>query len=203
MKYTHLALTTDQLFKMTVKQRDTYVRKLRAMTMAEVLQGERSTVANFTSSGPLSASWEILQSPLDDVVLSNIWEKAVKIVTCPEAIQPAPFFPSKQTAEKTFLVISGSGCENFHIVKCNGSVNTLVKCSCPGFKSLRICSHAVAVSEKQGLLTKYLDACNRSTDLNITSINLAGKQDPNVGRKKSNLRRRFKGTLNAKSRNCR
>ena len=71
MKYTHLAVTTDQWFKMTVKQRDTYVSKLRAMTMVEVMQGERSTIVNFTSSGPLSPSWEILQSPLDDVVLSN------------------------------------------------------------------------------------------------------------------------------------
>ena len=195
MKYTHLAVTTDQWFKMTVKQRDTYVRKLRAMTMAEVMQGERSTVVNFTSSGPLSASWEILQSPLNEVVLINIWEKTVKIVTSPGAIQPAPFFPSKQTAEKIFLVVSESGCENFHTVKCNGSVNPVVKCSCPGFKSLGICSHAVAISEKQGLLTKYLDALNRSTGLNITSINMASKQDPNVGRKRSNPRKRFKGPM--------
>lgn len=195
MKYTHLAVPTDQWFKMTVKQKDTYVRKLRAMTMAEVMQGESSTIINFTSSGPLSASWEILQSPLDDVILSTIWEKAVKIVTSPGAIQPAPFFPSKQTAENTFLVVNESGCENFYTVKCNGSINTVVKCSCPGFKSLGICSHAVAVSKKQGALTKYLDAFNRSTSLNITLINVAGKQDPNVGRKKSNRCKRFKGPM--------
>ena len=72
MRYTHLTVTTDQWFKMTVKQCNTYVRKLRVMTMAEVMQEERSTVINFTSLGPLSASWETLQSPLDDVVLSNI-----------------------------------------------------------------------------------------------------------------------------------
>ena len=195
MKYTHLAVTTDQWFKMTVKQRDTYVRKLRAMTMAEVMQGERSTVVDITCSGPLSASWEILQSPLDDVVLSNIWEKAAKIVTSPGAIQPAPFFPSKQTTENTFLVVSESGYEKFHSVKCNGSVNIVVKCSCPGFKSLGICSHAVAISKKQGVLTKYLAAFHRSTSLNITSINVAGKQDPNVGRKKRNPRKRFKGPM--------
>ena len=82
--------------------------------MAEVMQGERSTVVDITCSGPLSAPWEILQSPLDDVVLSNIWEKVAKIVTSPGAIQPAPFFPSKQTTENTFLVVSESGCENFH-----------------------------------------------------------------------------------------
>ena len=95
MKYSHLAISTDRLFKMTVKQRDTYVRKLRAMTMAEVMQGEGSTVVNFPSSGPLSASWETLQSLPDDVVLSNIWEKVVKIVSSPGAIQPAPFLPRK------------------------------------------------------------------------------------------------------------
>ena len=195
MKYSHLAISTDHLFKMTVKQRDTYVRKLRAMTMAEVMLGEGNTVVNFPSSGPLSASWEILQSPLDDVVLSNIWEKAVKIVTSPGAIQPAPFFSSKQAAKNTFLVVSESGCENFRTVKCNGIVNTVVKWSCPGFKSRGICSHAVAVSEKQGVLTKYLDAFNRSSSLNITSINVAGKQDPKVGRKKSNPRKRFKGPM--------
>ena len=92
-------------------------------------------------------------------------------------------------------MVSESGCENFYTVKCNGSVNTVVKCFCPGFKSLDICSHTVAVSEKQGLLTKYLDALNRSTSLNITSINMAGKQDPNVGRKRSNPRKRFKGPM--------
>ena len=180
------------MFKMTVKQRDTYVRKLRAMTMAEVMQGERSTVVDIICSGPLSAPWEILQSPLDDVVLSNMWEKAAKIVTSPGAIRPAPFFPSKQTTENTFLVVSERGCENFHTVKCNCSVSIVVKYSCPGFKSLGICSHAVAVAEKQGVLTKYLDSVNRSTSLNITSINVAGKQDPNVGCKKRNPRKRFK-----------
>lgn len=136
-----------------------------------------------------------MQSRLDDVVLRNIWEKAGKIVTSPGAIQPAPFFPNKQTAEDTFLVVSESSCENFHTVKCNGSGSNVVKCSCPGFKSLAICSHALAVSEKEGLLTKYVDAFNSGTSLNITSINMASKQDPNVGRKKSNPRKRFKGSM--------
>lgn len=163
--------------------------------MAEVMQGEKSTIVNVTSSEPLSVSWTILQTRLDDVVLRNIWEKAGKIVTSPGAIQPAPFFPSKQTADNTFLVVSKTNCDNFHTVKCNGSGNTVVKCSCPGFKSLAICSHALALSEKEGLLTKYVDAFNSGASLNVTSINMAGKQDPNVGRKKSNPRKRFKGPM--------
>ena len=37
MNYPHLALSVDQWFKMTVKQRETYVKKMRRMSMAEVL----------------------------------------------------------------------------------------------------------------------------------------------------------------------
>lgn len=196
MKYPHLALTTDQWFKMTVKQRESYVKKLRGMTMADVLQGETSAVQTVAPTGALSASWEILESPLDDVVLSHIWQKAANIVTSPGAVQCAPFLPNKQPVEGcTFLVVSESSTDNFHTVKCGSGISGVVKCSCPGFTSLGICSHAVAVSEKQALLTEYLDFYKRKTSLNITSINMAGKQDPNVGRKKSNPRKRFKGPM--------
>ena len=104
------------------------------------------------------------------------------------------FLPGKQAEDcDTFLVISESSSENFNTVKCSSSVSGVVKCSCPGFKSLGVCSHAVAVAEKQGLLSKYLNFYKQSKVLNITTIKMAGKQDPNVGRKKNNRRKRFKG----------
>ena len=181
MNYPHLALSVDQWFKMTVKQRETYVKKMRRMSMAEVLQGESRAIRHVAPVGPLSASWEMLDIPLDDVILRNIWEKAAKIVSSPGAVQCAPFFPGKQAEDcDTFLVISESSSENFHTVKCSSSVSGVVKCSCPGFKSLGVCSHAVAVAEKQGLLSKYLNFYKQSKVLNITTINMAGKQDPNV-----------------------
>ena len=42
MKYSHLELSTDQWFSMTLKQREAYVRKLRGLTLLEVLQGDNS-----------------------------------------------------------------------------------------------------------------------------------------------------------------
>ena len=41
MKYLHLELSTDQWFSMTLKQRESYVRKIRGLTMLEVLQTGR------------------------------------------------------------------------------------------------------------------------------------------------------------------
>ena len=120
--------------------------------MAEVMQGERSTIVNFTSSSPLSASWEILQRPLDYVVLSNIREKAVEIATSPGAIQPYCCFSqeSKQLTISFYWSVKV-------VVKTFTLLNvTAASTLCPGFKSLGICSHAVDVNEKQGLLKNIL-----------------------------------------------
>ena len=87
MNYPHLALSVDQWFKMTVKQRETYVKKMQRMSMAEVLQGESRAIGHVAPVSPLSASWEMLDIPLDDVILRNIWEKAAKIVSSPGAVQ--------------------------------------------------------------------------------------------------------------------
>ena len=128
---------------------------MRRMSMAEVLQGENSVIGHVAPVGPFSAVREMLDIPLDDVILRNIWEKAAKIVSSPGAVQCAPFFPGKQAEDcDTFLVISESSSENFHTVKCGSSVSGIIKCSCPGFKLLGVCSHAVAVAEQQGLLSK-------------------------------------------------
>ena len=44
MKYLHLELSTDQWFSMTLKQRESYVRKIRGLTILEVLQGDNSPI---------------------------------------------------------------------------------------------------------------------------------------------------------------
>ena len=66
--------------------------------------GGSSAVANISPAGPLSVSWQVLESPLDDVVLSRIWQKAANIVTSPGAVQCAPFLQNNQEVEgRTFL----------------------------------------------------------------------------------------------------
>ena len=62
MKYNHLAVSTDRWFKMSVTQRESYVRKVRAMTMADVLRGKKNTIVNVSSSEPLFCKAVLMMS---------------------------------------------------------------------------------------------------------------------------------------------
>ena len=144
----------------------------------------------------LLLSWDGVKSPLDSLVLANMWKKALNLVTSQGAIQNAPYSKDKPPATPTYLVISEGNPNTFHSIKCGPSLPIIVKCSCPGFASSGICSHALAVCEKQSLLSKYLDCYNaKQTGVNLTAINLGAKEDHNVGRKKSKRCKRFKGPM--------
>ena len=116
MKYSHLELSTDQWFSMTLKQSESYVRKTRGLTMLEVLQGDSSprlqslgvsTATQLQTTG-LSLSWKKVQSPLDEVVLESMWVKAAKLCTSPGAIQCGPYCEENTPATPVYLVLSGS-----------------------------------------------------------------------------------------------
>ena len=64
-------------------------------------------------------------------------------------------------------------------------------------KSSGICSHALAVCEKQGLLSQFLQYYStKNSSVNLTNINLGNKQDRrSVGRKPNQPRKRFKGPM--------
>lgn len=163
MKYSYLELSTDQWFSMTLKQRESYVRKIRGLTMLEVLQGDNSplqslgvrTATQLRTTG-LSVSWKEIQSPLDEVVLESMWAKAAKLCTSPGAIQCVPHFEESTPATQVCLVLSGGNSREFHSVECSDTLPAVVKCSCAGMKSSGICSHALAVCEKVGLLSQFL-----------------------------------------------
>ncbi|KAJ7387479.1 hypothetical protein OS493_000809 [Desmophyllum pertusum] len=205
MKYSHLELTTDQWFSMTVKQRESYVRKTRSLTMLEVLQGDSSPLQSLEprsetelQTSGLSSSWKKLQSPLDEAVLENMWAKAANLCASPGAIQRAPYGGKDNTpAVPVFLVLSGSNSREFYSVECGSTHPTVVKCSCTGMTSSKICSHALAVCEKEGLLEQFLQYYSgKKQRVNLTSLNLGGKQNRlSVGRKPNQPRKRFKGPM--------
>ena len=204
MKYSHLELTTDQWFNMTIEQRDTYVRKIRSLSMLEVLQGESCPLQSVglrtsteSESCGLSCSFKTLQSPLDEAVLENMWKKAAGLVASPSSIQRAPYCEKVAPATPVFLVVSGTNSREFYSVECDPSLSTVAKCSCAGMKSSGIRSHALAVCEKQGLLSQFLQYYStKKSSVNLTNINLGNKQDHrSVGRKPNQPRKRFKGPM--------
>ena len=136
------------------------------MIMLEVLQRDNNPVQNVGGIMPgtdkvfLLLSWDGVKSPLDSSVLANMWKKALNLVTSQDAIQNAPYSKDKPPATPTYLVISEGNPNTFHSIKCGPNLPIIVKRSCPGFASSGICSHALAVCEKQSLLSKYLDFYN-------------------------------------------
>ena len=76
-------------------------------------------------------------------------------------------------------------------------MSKVATCSCTGMKSSGICSHALAVCEKVGLLSQFLQYYSaRKQSLNLTKINLGGNKDRHpVGRKPNQPRKRFKGQM--------
>lgn len=204
LKYSHLEISTDQWFSMTVKQRESYVRKIRGLSMLEVLQGDSSplqslevrTTPQLPTSG-LSISWKKVKSPLDEAVLESIWTKAAKLCASPGAIQSAPYSEENTPATPVYLVVSSSSSREFYSVECGSTMSKVATCSCTGMKSSGICSHALAVCEKVGLLSQFLQYYSaRKQSLNLTKINLGGNKDRHsVGRKPNQPRKRFKGQM--------
>ena len=172
--------------------------------MLEVLQGDNSplqslgvrTATQLRTTG-LSVSWKEIQSPLDEVVLESMWAKAAKLCTSPGAIQCAPHCEESSPATPVYLVLSGSNSREFHSVECSHTLSAVVKCSGARMKSSGICSHALAVCEKVGLLSQFLQYYSaKKRKLNLTKINLGDKQDRHyVGRKPNQPRKRFKGPM--------
>ena len=84
-----------------------------------------------------------------------MWAKAAKLCTSPGTTHCAPCCEENAPAAPFYLVLSGSNSCEFHSVECSGPLSAVVKCSCAGMKSSRICSHALAVCEKVGVLSVF------------------------------------------------
>ena len=81
-----------------------------------------------------------------------IEEKALDLLNIPNAITLSPTLLATNK-EKIYFAAGKTYRENYKI---NVSASAVIKCSCKGFRFSNICSHSVAVSEKEGILEKHL-----------------------------------------------
>ena len=99
-------------------------------------------------TGPLTKI--SITGSLDLHIAEWIWKKSARLLSQPNAVLPAP---SKEVKIKTFSVMSESGnvphCVQFY-------ANFKATCTCRNFKPKQICSHTVAVTEKEGALDKFV-----------------------------------------------
>ncbi len=88
--------------------------------------------------------------------IQGIWKKAEDILTQSDAIVSAPGHE-----KGTKMVISRSS-KRPHLVKCGKGGRVSCDSDC---KSIAICSHCVAVAQRNGILKKYVDFYRKSPNM--------------------------------------
>ena len=83
----------------------------------------------------------------------TIDKKAINLLNHPTALVLSSTTQVTTKKEKSYLAAERSTQETYKITI---SARSLVKCSCKGFRYSNICSHSVAVSEKEGILNSHI-----------------------------------------------
>ena len=167
-------------FKKRNEQRDQHMDNFQSAKMANETGNEDSTSAGTsttTSSRVLSldlVNTNIVSLPV--VALQAIVKKSEELLNRQCAIMPAPGNNSAYMVESQM-----STKPHFVELKKNGKV---VCDGCPSYVSAKLCSHAVAASEKAGTLASYVKWLTKKgpTYINLTSF-VTYDSSKNTGKK--------------------
>ena len=143
-----------------MRQRKDFVQKMYDLSIDDIYAGNSRQVNLFSTksqlfsgadtSFQLSLPHTCVTGSLDLHIAEWIWKKAGRLLSQPKSVLPAPLKDAKIQA---FSVISESG-KVPHCVQIYA--NFKAACTCRNFKPKQICSHTVAVTEKEGALDKFV-----------------------------------------------
>jgi len=185
-------------FKMSTKQREHHLYKFREARMTAVPPEQEASKPNDPTERQLTANK--LSINLDDEgvisapeeILNAITRRAEELLSNPQSIVSAP----GSTDNRTYIVESKIS-SKAHFVSLAKNGKTTCE-DCPGWKSLKVCSHGVAAAEKSGRLFQYVKWLKEKgpSRMNITSYVTcdSGKGTGKMGEKPSTARRKGGGT---------
>ena len=114
----------------------------------------------------------------------TIEKKALDLLNCPNTITLSPTLTENEGA-KTYLVAGKSSKEAYNVSVLGIG---LVKCNCRGFKFTKLCSHSVAVSEKDDMLRNHVDKVKGSRSRSAITYPLNAKGSVRKGGQKHRQR---------------
>ena len=183
-------------FKMSTKQREHHLYKFREARMTSVPPEQEASNASDPTEPQLTPTANklsinqvdegVISAP--EEVLNAITRRAEELLSNPQSIVSAP----GSTYDRTYIVESKISSKP-HFVSLEKNGKTTCK-DCPGWKSLKLCSHTVAAAEKSGRLLKYVKWLKEKgpSRMNITSYVTcdSGKGTGEKGEKPSTARRK-------------
>jgi hypothetical protein len=124
-----------------------------------------------------------LPNVVQDTIV-GIWTKAERLLRETGLVLPSP-------GSKTAYIVASEGSKKPHFVQLYSSGKVASDEMCPMWRGRRVCSHTVAVAEKAGCLSKYVQWLQKSgKDCNITKLVTTTKERKSAGTKSGNPGRR-------------
>ena len=170
-QFKQFQLSAEEWWAKNERQRKDYVQRIYALSIDDFYAGNShqaslySTKTRLLTSVQLSLPHDCIAGSLDLHIAEFMWKKASRIISQPNSICPAP---SKDGKTQTFSVVSETG-NVPHCVQIYQ--NFKATCICRNFKPKHICSHTVffcislfyficshtvAVTEKEGSLENFV-----------------------------------------------
>ena len=182
----YLSASLEDWFNMSRQNQETYVQQLRMMSNGDIKNKNNIVIPeDNTTQAPII---EVLSLKLTEVIhallhASDIEKKALRLINMPRATTESSTLDINRN-HKTYFVAGEKQKKYYTVVK--SEKNTL-NCNYKGFEYACICSHAVAVVERDRLLKKFLDQVksNRRKGNKFCSSNYLAS----VGRKGQQQRR--------------
>jgi hypothetical protein len=176
-EYKEFEICQSDWFKLSNSTRQQHVKhflKAPLKPSRPSVDDEGASTSSFPGASLPKISISLEDTGLPKNIFQNIWEKASEILEKDNNVVQAP-----GDEKSAMLVVSKSG-KMPHYVEIFQSGK--IECPCDGYKSKKMCSHAIAVAEKSGLLSKYLRWYEKCGGVNITSLSMGGM--PNRPQKK-------------------
>ena len=172
---------------MTRDQRQRHINKVASTQLSsDPIYNDSSLF--LCSASQLAVSAELFQSGLKVplAVVQGIWQKAEELLCESNCISSAPGHDSKSR-----MVISRSG-KRPHLVTCTKQGKYCCDSDCPNRKSMKLCSHSVAVAQLNGPLQEFCDLYRKAKHVpSVSQLAFAGLPS-GVGNKRHQVTRKRK-----------
>ena len=162
--------------RMSTTQRKAYLREI-----GNAVSANHNTAHSTKLSVPAT---DVCLATISPSAIQNMWHKAERLLTTPNAITPAP------GNENARMVASDSSSRPHFVQKTTGN-KFLCDENCPMWRGRKMCAHTVAVAENFNSLQQFIDVLQKSKpECNVTKLVTTSCERRKAGTKSGGPRKR-------------
>ena len=181
--YKHLEVSSNKWLMMSTEQRQKHLKKIFLIESSVFEMEEKSLEKNGKNLSILPGKCGI--TTLSSELLEKTWRKAEKLLNTPGSICSAPGLTD------SMCVASDTGSRpHIHVVSRTKKGSFACDNECLAWKTQKLCSHVLAVSENAGCLPEFLSCYRRMKSPGNYTATCSHNQPKGVGKKPGEPRRK-------------